>query len=275
MIDDTRESSGIQYTSLSAEIVEISKHRTDRNDGLQWARNLRFLAYDDTYDDEIRKSRKQRCAVCHAVLQVKPFEERDVLEHKLHHVCDTPFHGNHISSPEELKTSPMRFTCDVCHRGIWEGSRYHCGQCLSGKYRGNFDLCGSCLTAGKHCSNPEHKLEKIPIFDYGECVHVNARSCGDCESIPLFRMRAKLPSSRSYNCRLLKTVKRHFQIVITSLRYLTAGPHHSMMPRASLYSIEANILSGTFRGDLGPIELRKMSLLEPLSLLPRMGSVLS
>ncbi|PVH81654.1 hypothetical protein DL98DRAFT_571010 [Cadophora sp. DSE1049] len=186
MIDDTQNPSGVEYPySLSAEIVEISKHQTDRNDALQWARNLRFLAYDDSYDDEIQK-RQQNCAVCHATLKVKPLEQRDILEHKLHHVCDTPFHSNHISSPEELKTSPMRFNCDVCHRGIWAGSRHHCGQCLSGKYEGSFDLCDACLTAGSHCLDPDHDLEKIPIFKFGECVHVNARSCGDCEKIPLF-----------------------------------------------------------------------------------------
>ncbi|KAK0116328.1 hypothetical protein ONS95_013349 [Cadophora gregata] len=122
-----------------------------------------------------------RCVPC----CIETLEQRDILVFKLHHVCDTPFHNNHISSAEELKASPLRFSCDVCHRGIWTGSRHHCGQCQSG-FGGNFDICDPCRTAGKHCLDPDHALESIPIFKYGDCVHVNARSCGNCEKIPLF-----------------------------------------------------------------------------------------
>lgn len=81
-----------------------------------------------------------------------------------------------------MKTHPMRFDCDSCHRDIWSGSRNHCAHCLSR----DFDLCDACVSSEKHCHNANHTLEKIPVFQFGECVHVNARSCGDCEGIPLF-----------------------------------------------------------------------------------------
>ncbi|KAH6715572.1 heterokaryon incompatibility protein-domain-containing protein [Leptodontidium sp. MPI-SDFR-AT-0119] len=188
MIDDTRESSDVEYSySLSAEIVEISKYRTDRNDALQWARNLRFLAYDDSFDDDTQKKRRQECAVCHAAFKLNPLEQRDVLDPTLFHVCDKPFHNNHRLTTKELQTHPMRFSCDICNSGIWAGTRNHCGQCLSG----DFDLCDACVASGKHCLNPAHNLEKTPVFRFGECVHVNARSCGDCEKVPLFPNEAK------------------------------------------------------------------------------------
>jgi hypothetical protein len=62
------------------------------------------------------------------------------------------------------------------------GSRYHCTECVSG----NFDVCENCVALGRQCLNSEHVLEKIPIFQFGDCVHVNKRSCKDCESIPTF-----------------------------------------------------------------------------------------
>jgi hypothetical protein len=42
-----------------------------------------------------------------------------------------------------------------------------------------------------HCLEPSHSLEKIPIFSFGDCIHVNARSCEDCASVPLFPNRGK------------------------------------------------------------------------------------
>ncbi len=183
MIDDTREESTLEYShSLSAEIVQICKFRTDRRAALEWARNLRFLAYDDSYDDNVQKQRKQECSRCYTRFKSLPIDQHDSLDPMLFHVCDKPFHNNHKLTAEEFKTHPMRFMCDVCDRGIWQGSRSHCGICLAG----DFDVCDACVASGKHCLDTDHDLEQVPVFQIGECVHVNARSCRDCARMPLF-----------------------------------------------------------------------------------------
>ena len=177
MIVDTREVSNVDYSySLSAEIVEIGKYRGDRNAALQWARNLRFLAYDDSFEDASTQRRNQECSICHAAFKIQPLEERDALDPTLFHVCDEPFYNNHKITTKELRAHPMRFKCDSCDRGIWEGTRHPCGQCLSG----DLDLCDPCVGSNKHCHGPAHTLEKISVFQFGDCVHVNERSCGDC-----------------------------------------------------------------------------------------------
>jgi len=57
--------------------------------------------------------------------------------------------------------------------------RYHCGECALG----NYDGCEECTASSKHCLDKEHELEKIPVFQFGDCVPINARSCQD---VPVF-----------------------------------------------------------------------------------------
>ncbi|KAL2068075.1 hypothetical protein VTL71DRAFT_16173 [Oculimacula yallundae] len=185
MIDDTRDlgPSKVEFSgSISAEIVAISKHRTDRNAALHWARNLRFLASEDGLENKAHEKSMKECAVCYNARKIRFFGQQDFVDPTLFHVCDKPFENNHKITAKEFQIHPMRFKCDICTRGIWSGSRNHCNECLSG----DFDICDACALSGKHCLSAEHVLEKIPIFKYGDCVHVNERSCGDCKNVPLF-----------------------------------------------------------------------------------------
>ena len=51
---------------------------------------------------------------------------------------------------------------------------------------GSYDLCETCVGVGKHCLDLSHSLEKFPTFEFGDCIHVNARTCKDCQHVPLF-----------------------------------------------------------------------------------------
>jgi hypothetical protein len=102
------------------------------------------------------------------------------------HVCKDPFFNNHKFIEKEQKTSPLRFICDGCNHRIASGNRHSCAECASTLGSGGYDLCESCLGLGKHCPGKSHSLEKIPIFEFGDCIHVNARTCKDCHRVPLF-----------------------------------------------------------------------------------------
>lgn len=194
MIDDTQETVSPNYpSSLSQEVLRITKYRTDRHDALDWAKNLRFLAFDDSsYDSTLGElPRRQECSYCHAKPRF-PASSKDYFDAEIIHVCDKPFHNKHTITEEDWKKHPQRFSCDICDRGVLHGSRHHCGECLSG----NFDICDHCIKSGKHCHDRAHVLEKIPVFEYGDCVHVNARSCKDCENIPIFPSEGEVTKFR-------------------------------------------------------------------------------
>ncbi len=98
------------------------------------------------------------------------------------HACDKPFHNQHTITEEDWRKHPQPFNCDLCQCNILRGLRYHCGECASG----NYDVCEECIASGKHCLDIEHELEKVPVFQFGDCVHVNARSCNNCQDVPVF-----------------------------------------------------------------------------------------
>jgi hypothetical protein len=193
MIDDTRDpTSSATRHSLSTEVLEIAKYRTGRKEALKWARNLRFLAFDDTADEDntlIGKKPEgnrgqQKCTRCFIRGDLNDIKDKELDDL---HVCSTPFYNSHKFSAEEAKNHPQRFSCDACKRHITIGNRYHCNECLvTLGGGGNYDLCENCFNSGKRCLDESHSLDTTPVFTFGDCIHVSARTCKDCESMPLW-----------------------------------------------------------------------------------------
>jgi hypothetical protein len=78
MFDDTRSAnSGTYPRSISEEVVKIAEYRTGRREALRWARNLRFLAYDDS-SDETKLPRKQQCTRCAKLGDLREAKEIEV-----------------------------------------------------------------------------------------------------------------------------------------------------------------------------------------------------
>lgn len=189
MIDDTQSSLKTDYpsSSLSEEVLRITKYQIYRNDALDWSKRLRFLAWDAPDD----LPRLQECSHCASKPRC-PSSVNDYFDPEILHVCDRPFHNQHKIKPQDVQTHPQRFACDVCQSNIYRGMRNHCSRCSGGDY----DVCDTCVASSKHCLDAEHDLEKIQVFKFGDCVHINARSCDDCKDYPIFPHQGEVANFR-------------------------------------------------------------------------------